>query len=88
MIGRPFRMAWHEQDTPEALKEAYQSQKDVYIRTRLHALWLVAAGRSKRRLKLWVFTAGARRDGLGGIEKAVWTRSCPARWEEWVSRGF
>ena len=44
MIGRPFRMAWHEQDTPEALKEACQSQRDVYIRTRLHALWLIRRG--------------------------------------------
>ncbi len=44
MIGRPFRMAWHEQDTPEALKEAYQSQRDVYIRTRLRALWLIRRG--------------------------------------------
>ena len=44
MIGRPLRIDWHENDTPERLKEAYQSQADVRIRTRLHLLWLVRSG--------------------------------------------
>ena len=37
MIGRPLRMEWHETDTPAALKETYLSQRDVGVRTRLHA---------------------------------------------------
>ena len=44
MIGRPLRIDWHENDTPEALKQAYQSQTDVSIRTRLHLLWLIRSG--------------------------------------------
>ena len=43
MIGYPFRTEWHEQDTPEALREAYQSQRDVGIRARLHALCLITS---------------------------------------------
>ena len=38
MIGRPLRMEWHETDTEAALKEAYLAQRDVSVRTRLHAL--------------------------------------------------
>ena len=44
MIGRPLRIHWNDNDTPDALKEAYQSQTDVRTRTRLHLLWLVRSG--------------------------------------------
>ena len=71
MIGRPFRMAWHEQDTPEALKEACQSQRDVYIRTRLHALWLIRRG--------WQIKAAAEAVG-------VHCRSAQ-RWVGWYREG-
>ena len=33
MIRRPLRIHWHDNDTPGALKEAYQSQTDINIRT-------------------------------------------------------
>ena len=41
MIGRPLRIEWDEDDSPAALKEAYHSQRDVSVRTRLHGLWLI-----------------------------------------------
>ena len=36
MRGRPFEVAWREADTPEALKAAYQKERDPEVRTRLH----------------------------------------------------
>ena len=42
MIGRPFRVNWHPEDTPEVLRAAYRAQQDTMLRTRLHALWLFA----------------------------------------------
>ena len=71
MIGRPFRMEWHEEDTPAALKEAYLSQEDVSIRTRLHVLWLLRRG--------WRITAAAEAVG-------VHYRSAQ-RWVEWYREG-
>ena len=44
MIGRPLRIDWHERDTPDRLKEGYQSQADINIRTRVYLLWLVRSG--------------------------------------------
>ena len=44
MRGRPFAVAWGEPDTPEALKEAYQRERDSEVRTRLHGLWLLRCG--------------------------------------------
>ena len=44
MIGRPLRIEWDEDDSPAALKEAYHSQRDVSVRTRLHGLWLIRSG--------------------------------------------
>ena len=35
MIGRPLRIEWDEDDSPAALKEAYHSQRDVSVRTRV-----------------------------------------------------
>ena len=37
-------MAWHEEDTAEVLKAAYQGERDLELRTRLHGLWLLRCG--------------------------------------------
>ena len=44
MIGRPFRVDWRPEDTPEALKAAYLSERDGTVRIRLHGLWLLGSG--------------------------------------------
>jgi hypothetical protein len=44
--GRPFVVQWREDDTAEALKEVYLTERDGIIRVRLQALWLLRAGRS------------------------------------------
>jgi transposase len=44
MSGRPFEVAWREEDTPEALKGAYQRERDPKVRTRLHSMWLLRCG--------------------------------------------
>ena len=67
MIGRPLRIQWHEDDTPTALKEAYLSQRDVSVRTRLHGLWLIRSGCSlPQRTEMGGVVQG-RRSGRGGI---------------------
>ena len=45
MIGRPFRVDWSPEDTPQALRAAYRAERDTMLRTRLHALWLLRSGR-------------------------------------------
>ena len=71
MIGRPFRMEWHEEDTPAALKRTYLSQRDVSIRTRLHVLWLIRCD--------WQIKAASEAVG-------VHYRSAQ-RWVEWYREG-
>ena len=71
MIGRPLRIDWHENDTSESLKEAYQSQADVRIRTRLHLLWLVRSG--------WQIKAAS--DAVGAHYRSA------QRWIEWYRDG-
>lgn len=44
MRGRPFRVAWDDEDTVEGLKTGYQGERDVGLRTRLHGLWLLRSG--------------------------------------------
>jgi transposase len=44
MRGRTFKVVWREEDTPEALKGAYQRERDPEVRTRLHGLWLLRCG--------------------------------------------
>lgn len=44
MRGRRFEVAWREEDTAEALKAAYQGERDLELRTRLHGLWLLRCG--------------------------------------------
>ena len=43
MTGRPFRVDWRAEDTPDALKTAYLSEHDGRLRTRLHGLWLLGS---------------------------------------------
>lgn len=45
MMGRPWRVEWRPEDTAEALKAAYQRERDPEVRTRLHGLWLLRSGR-------------------------------------------
>ena len=33
MRGRPFELTWPEEDTSEALKAAYQGERDIELRT-------------------------------------------------------
>src|ERR671936_1686967 len=42
MLGRPFRIAW--QDEESALREAYRRERDPEVLPRLHALWLLRRG--------------------------------------------
>ncbi len=44
MQGRPFEVTWRREDTTEALKAAYQGERDPELRTRLHGLWLLRSG--------------------------------------------
>src|SRR5437764_778227 len=44
MRGRPFRIVWAAADTPEAVKAAYQAERDPPVRTQLHGLWLLRGG--------------------------------------------
>jgi transposase len=42
--GRAFVVAWQEEDTEEAVRAAYRAERDVVVRQRLHALWLLRSG--------------------------------------------
>lgn len=42
--GRPFVIEWALADTPEALKRAYQAERDPQRRSQLHGLWLLRQG--------------------------------------------
>ena len=44
MRGRRFEVVWREEDTGEALRAAYQGERDIQLRTRLHGLWLLRSG--------------------------------------------
>ena len=44
MRGRRFEVTWREEDTTEALKAAYQGERDPQLRTRRHGLWLLRTG--------------------------------------------
>ncbi len=45
--GRPFVVAWRDEDDAAALRAAYRAEQDAEVKPRLHALWLV---RGERRL--------------------------------------
>ena len=89
MIGRPVRINWRKEDTPERLKAAYLAQRDSILRTRLHGLWLVRSG--------WGLGEAARVVGVhertvqtwcAGTEREVWRRCSLTRWEAEVSRAI
>ena len=46
--GRPFRIEWHTEDTPERLQALYRMEKDGTVRSRLHGLWLLRTGQRLR----------------------------------------
>lgn len=46
--GRPFVVAWQDEDTEQALRTAYRGERDPALRQRLQALWLLRSG--ERRL--------------------------------------
>jgi transposase len=75
--GRAFVVDWNEGDTEEALRAAYRAERDVVVRQRLHALWLLRSGDRRmdevaglvgatyRTVQRWV--AWYREDGLDAI---------------------
>jgi transposase len=74
--GRPFVVAWRDEDDAAALREAYRAEQDAEVKPRLHALWLVRAGRrlvevaevmgvDYRTVQRWV--AWYRQGGLGAV---------------------
>jgi transposase len=78
MKGRPFEVDWRETDSPEALKAAYQRERDPQVRTRLHGLWLLrcgwrldrvaeVVGAHYRSVQRWV--AWYRKGGLAEVQK-------------------
>jgi transposase len=71
MRGKAFVVAWHEADTVEALKAAYQAERDGQVRTRLHGLWLLRAGRGLREVAAVV-----------GVDYRT-----AQRWAAWYRRG-
>lgn len=42
--GRPFVVAWAEEDSEETLRAVYRAERRVDVRQRLQALWLVRSG--------------------------------------------
>jgi transposase len=42
--GRPFVVAWRDEDTEEALRVAYRAEQRADVRQRLQALWLLRRG--------------------------------------------
>lgn len=69
--GRPFVIEWNPADTPEALKAAYQAERDRWVRTRLHGLWLLRQG--------WGLRAVA--EAIGADYRSV------QRWVAWYRAG-
>ena len=62
---------WQPADTPEAVKAAYQAERDPAIRTRLHGLWLLRSG--------WTLEAVA--EAVGVHDRTV------QRWAAWYRVG-
>ncbi len=76
MRGRRFVVTWCEEDTPEALRAAYQGERNREFRTRLHGLWLLrcgwqlrsvaqAVGIHYRTVQRWV--SWYRKGGIGNV---------------------
>ena len=66
MRGRPLRVDWRTEDTPETLKARYLSERDRRLRTRLHGLWLVRYG--------WHINKAADAVGVHLPVRKVWGR--------------
>jgi transposase len=71
MPGRPFEVVWREEDTPEALKGAYQRERNPEVRTRLHGLWLLRCG----------WSLGMVAEAMGTHYRSV------QRWVAWYREG-
>jgi transposase len=71
MRGRPFRVDWQGEDSAEALKRAYQAERDATSRQRLQALWLLRQG----------WTLGAVAEATGAHYRSV------QRWVAWYRTG-
>jgi transposase len=76
MRGRPFVVAWREDDTEEVLKAICLAERDGPVRSRLHALWLRRSGKALgvvaevlgvhyRSVQRWV--AWCRQGGLAAV---------------------
>ena len=58
MIDDRFEWISCREDTPESLKAAYLSERDVTLRSRLHGLWLLRSGRRLSEYQVaWQFTS-------------------------------
>lgn len=89
MRGRKLEIAWREADDERALHAAYQRERVGEVRSRLHALWLLRAGKSLtetaavvgahyRTVQQWV--AWYRAGGLAGVRAPrIGGRGGPAR---------
>ena len=86
MMGRPLRIDWSREDTPEALKAAYRSERDIL--DCMDCGWSGRDGSSVRRQERWESTTGRCRHGWAGIEKVVWREYCRTRWEAGANRAF
>jgi transposase len=71
MRGRPFVVAWDDDDTEEALRTTYLAEHDGALRSRLHALWLLRSGKA----------LGAVAGVLGVHYRSV------QRWVAWYRQG-
>jgi transposase len=47
--GRPFVVAWRQEDTEEALRAAYRAEQRLDVRQRLQAVWLLRSGERRMR---------------------------------------
>lgn len=75
--GRPLGVAWRDNDSEGALRDAYRRERDPAIRQRLQALWLLRSGERQvgevarvigvdyRTVQRWV--AWYRADGLAAV---------------------
>ena len=68
---RRLTIKWAPGDTPEALQGRYRNEKQVDVRTRLQALWLLRSGRSM----------GEAGDVVGVHYRSV------QRWVSWYRQG-
>lgn len=70
--GRPLVVAWDEADTEDAFRAAYRAERNVDVRQRFHALWLLRSG------ELWT-------DEVAGLVGT--TYRTVQRWVAWYRKG-